>query len=73
MHGVGADEEEIRPGALNAACGIDQNPRGFIPPARILQSFDLGLVREALLERQLMRSAELLRHQLVNDTVVLDR
>ena len=73
MHGVGADDQEIRPAGLHSPGGLDHGLGGLLPAAFPLEHFDLGEIHGIHQTFGRMQVAQLFLDRLVDDAVILER
>jgi len=72
VHGVGAEDDEIRAAAFEVLRALDENLRGFIPAVCVLKFFDLGKVHSDHQALCRMQPAQFFLCGFIDDAVILD-
>ena len=72
VHGVGADQQALRPRLLYTLCGFDHEAGQSVPSSRVLQIFDLGEFHRVENASGRMAPSQPLVNSGVDQTVIFD-
>ena len=73
VHGVGADDQKIRPAPLQGLCGIGQDTGAPVPVPGLLAAFDLVKVHAVEQAAGRMQTAQGLGRHHVDDLIIGQR